>query len=138
VLDLNNWHAYINILAQAGYINSSQVTSANALFFCYAFYIIGKYEFTMKLPPVPAKGHYEVRFGVSSGSSYRSMCQVYFGDNTNYLPAAGIPMDLRIGFFRHRFRNGTQTSNFGYTSDSDYYCTEFTNFFVIFHHAHFL
>ena len=84
------------------------------------FNIIGKYEFTMKLPPVPAKGHYEVRFGVSSGSSWRSMCQVYFGDDVSYLPAAGIPMDLRIGFVRHRFSNGDQTSNFGYTSDSDY------------------
>ena len=52
VLDLNNWHAYINILAQAGYINSSQVTSANALFFCYAFYIIGKYEFNMDTIPL--------------------------------------------------------------------------------------
>ena len=84
------------------------------------FNIIGKYEFTMKLPPVPTKGHYEIRFGVSSGSSVRSMCQVYFGDNLNYLPAAGIPMDLRIGFVRHRFQNQTQTSNFGYTSDDDY------------------
>lgn len=84
------------------------------------FNIIGKYEFTMKLPPVPTKGHYEVRFGVSSGSSYRSMCQVYFGDNTSYLPAAGIPMDLRIGFVNHRFRNGTQASNFGYSSTTDY------------------
>ena len=52
VLDLNNWHAYINILAQAGYINSSQVTSANALFFYYAFYIIGKYEFNMDTIPL--------------------------------------------------------------------------------------
>ena len=52
VLDLNNWHAYINILAQAGYISSSQVTSANALFFCYAFYLIGKYEFGMDTIPL--------------------------------------------------------------------------------------
>ena len=52
VLALNTWHAYINILAQAGYINSSQVTSANALFFCYAFYIIGKYEFNMDTIPL--------------------------------------------------------------------------------------
>ena len=84
------------------------------------FNIIGKYEFTMKLPPVPRKGHYEIRFGVSSGSNFRSMCQVYFGDNPNYLPAAGIPMDLRIGFVRHRFRSGNQTSNFGYSSDASY------------------
>ena len=52
VLDLNNWHAYINILAQAGYISASQVTSANALFFCYAFYLIGKYEFGMETLPL--------------------------------------------------------------------------------------
>lgn len=84
------------------------------------FNIIGQYEFTMKLPPVPSKGHYEIRFGVSSGSSYRSMCQVYFGDNLNYLPAAGIPMDLRIGFVNHRFRGGNQASNFGYTSANEY------------------
>lgn len=84
------------------------------------FNIIGKYEFTMKLPPVPKKGHYEIRFGVSSGSSVRSMCQVYFGDNPNYLPAKDIPMDLRIGFVRHRFRSGDQVSNFGYTSDAEY------------------
>ena len=84
------------------------------------FNIIGKYEITMRLPPVPTKGHYEIRFGVSSGSSVRSMCQVYFGDNLNYLPAAGIPMDLRIGFVSHRFSDGNQTSNFGYTSNDDY------------------
>ena len=84
------------------------------------FNIIGKYEFTMKLPPVPAKGHYEIRFGVSSGSPWRSMCQVYFGDDISYLPAAGIPMDLRIGFVRHRFASGEQKSNFGYTNDNDY------------------
>jgi len=84
------------------------------------FNIIGKYEFTMKLPPVPKRGHYEIRFGVSSNSNLRSMCQVYFGSDPNYLPAQDIPMDLRIGFLRHRFKNSTQTSTFGYTNDADY------------------
>ena len=47
VLDLNNWHAFINALGQAGYISAEQATSANAIAFCYAFYLIGKYEFGM-------------------------------------------------------------------------------------------
>lgn len=47
VLDLNNWHAFINALGQAGYICAEQATSANAIAFCYAFYLIGKYEFGM-------------------------------------------------------------------------------------------
>lgn len=45
VLDLNNWHAYINTLGEAGYVCQEQATSANAIAFCYAFYLIGKYDF---------------------------------------------------------------------------------------------
>ena len=60
------------------------------------FNIVGDYEFTMKLPPVPAKGHYELRFAVQSESNKRGMCQVYWGDNENNLPAAGIPLDVRM------------------------------------------
>lgn len=48
MLDLNNWHAFINTLAEAGYVCSDQVGSGNALMFCYAFYLIGRYEFDME------------------------------------------------------------------------------------------
>lgn len=48
VLDLNNWHAFINTLAEAGYVCSDQVGSGNALMFCYAFYLIGRYEFDIE------------------------------------------------------------------------------------------
>lgn len=47
MLNLNDWHAFITALGQAGYICSEQATSANAIAFCYAFYLIGKYEFGM-------------------------------------------------------------------------------------------
>ena len=45
VLDLNNWHAFINTLGEAGYVCEDQVTSSNDLMYCYAFYLIGRYEF---------------------------------------------------------------------------------------------
>ena len=45
VLDLNSWHSYINTLGEAGYVCADQATSANAIAFCYAFYLIGKHEF---------------------------------------------------------------------------------------------
>lgn len=48
VLDLNNWHAFINALGEAGYVSKDQVGSGNALIFCYAFYLIGRYEFGME------------------------------------------------------------------------------------------
>lgn len=91
------------------------------------FNIVGQYEFTLRLPPVPKKGHYEIRFGVSAASNLRSMCQVYFGTNPLNLrpkdiplPAKDIPMDLRIGFVNHHLRKGNIKSNFGYTSSGAY------------------
>ncbi len=59
--------------------------------------VIGRYEMTFTLPPVPLKGTYEIRYAVQNNSSYRGMCQVYFGTDTDNLYAMGIPLDLRIG-----------------------------------------
>lgn len=60
------------------------------------FNIVGNYEITMKLPPVPQDGIYELRMGVSANSQ-RGMCQVYWGTDKEKLKAAGIPIDLRMG-----------------------------------------
>lgn len=57
--------------------------------------VVGNYEITMKLPPVPADGMYELRMGVSANNR-RGMCQIYWGTNKDQLPAAGIPLDLRM------------------------------------------
>ena len=64
------------------------------------FNIIGRYDFSMKLPPVPRAGQYEIRFGVAMGSRVRSMAQVYFGAERDKMYVTGIPMDLRIGGLR--------------------------------------
>ncbi|KUH59333.1 DUF262 domain-containing protein [Olsenella umbonata] len=47
VLDLNNWHAFINTVGEAGYVSSSQISSDNALMYNYALYLIGRHEFGM-------------------------------------------------------------------------------------------
>ena len=75
------------------------------------FNIAGRYEFTIKLPPVPAAGHYELRLAVQSNSQYRSMCQVYWGDNKDYLPAAGIPFDMRLAGTERHLATGTVKDN---------------------------
>ena len=61
------------------------------------FNVTGRYEMTFRLPPVPMKGIYEIRYAVQNNSNLRSMCQVYFGSDKNRMPAIGIPLDLRIG-----------------------------------------
>ena len=58
--------------------------------------VVGNYEMTMKLPPVPKDGTYELRLGMNVNDR-RGMCQVYWGTNKNSLPAAGIPFDMRMG-----------------------------------------
>ncbi|MBO7067476.1 MAG: fasciclin domain-containing protein [Bacteroidaceae bacterium] len=80
--------------------------------------IIGQYDFTMKLPPVPRAGQYEIRFGVATGSRVRSMAQVYFGTDRNMMPAAGIPMDLRMGGLYKYDGNITTDSNVGWEEDN--------------------
>lgn len=50
VTNLNNWHAFMGLFADAGYVNSSIVASTNAVVFCYVLYLIGKYDY--KVPPI--------------------------------------------------------------------------------------
>lgn len=50
VTNLNNWHAFMGLFADAGYVNGSIVASTNAVVFCYVLYLIGKYEY--KVQPI--------------------------------------------------------------------------------------
>lgn len=47
VLDLNNWHGYLNILKEAGYISDKLIASSNAVVFSYVLYLIAKYDYHM-------------------------------------------------------------------------------------------
>lgn len=45
VLDLTNWHDFIQCIRQAGYREGRMINSSNALLYSYVFYLIGKTEF---------------------------------------------------------------------------------------------
>lgn len=47
VMNLNNWHAFINIVAEAGYISDKLVASSNAVVFSYVLYLIAKYDYNL-------------------------------------------------------------------------------------------
>lgn len=72
--------------------------------------ITGVLDFTMKLPPVPYTGTYEIRYGINSNDN-RGMAQVYVGTNKDNLPAIGIPLDLRAS-------SGVATSATGWVDDT--------------------
>lgn len=50
VTNLNNWHAFMNLFATAGYLKGGFVASSNAVVFSYVLYLIGKYDY--KVPSV--------------------------------------------------------------------------------------
>lgn len=47
VLNLNNWHAFLNAIGEAGYINKTQIASSNAVVFSYVLYLIAKYDYKL-------------------------------------------------------------------------------------------
>ncbi len=57
----------------------------------------GVYDITLTLPPVPKQGVYEIRMGVSTKSSTRGICQVYWGSHKDQLVAQGIPVNMQLG-----------------------------------------
>lgn len=57
----------------------------------------GTYDVTLRLPPVPISGTYEIRMGVSTESPWRGICQVYYGEDKDALYPAGIPVNMGLG-----------------------------------------
>jgi len=48
VMNLNDWHAFLNIVAEAGYLSKKIIASSNAVVFSYVLYHIAKYEYKME------------------------------------------------------------------------------------------
>ena len=74
---------------------------------------VGRFEIMFKLPPVPRKGTYELRYRVLANGN-RGVGQIYFGDNPNNLPVADIPMDITVR------ADGRNTGWEDDTEDQDY------------------
>jgi len=47
VLDLQNWHEFLKVLLQAGYVQKSMVTSEMAVLYNYLLWLIGRYDYRL-------------------------------------------------------------------------------------------
>ena len=47
VMNMNNWHGFINIVSEAGYISDKLIASSNAVVFSYVLYLIAKYDYKL-------------------------------------------------------------------------------------------
>ena len=79
--------------------------------------VVGNYDITMKLPPVPKDGVYELRLGLMANNR-RGICQIHWGTNKNALPVAGMPIDMRVSGTQTLTMSGaTYPSNIGWEAD---------------------
>ena len=81
--------------------------------------IRGNLDVTFRLPPVPARGVYELRFNIQSDGYNRGMVQFYWGHDRERLAAMGIPMDIRMSGLERRTTAGTFPSGVGWEVDID-------------------
>ena len=78
----------------------------------------GRFEIMFKLPPVPRRGIYELRYACLSQAS-RSIAQIYFGDNPDYLPVAGIPFDFSAEVTARHIGAEPDTDDDDYNAEMD-------------------
>jgi len=73
----------------------------------------GRFELTFKLPPVPRRGTYELRYDVLPNGD-RGIQQFYFGDDPKRMAAAGIPVNLEknIGSMNVGFERDTDDEDY--------------------------
>lgn len=71
--------------------------------------VFGQFDMMVKLPPVPKRGTYEVRYKLLATSA-RGVVQIYFGTNPNSLPVAGIPINMEKPLADYYGGDGTEWS----------------------------
>lgn len=47
VMNLNNWHAFLNVVVEAGYVSNKLIASENAVVFSYVLYLIAKHDYKL-------------------------------------------------------------------------------------------
>ena len=79
----------------------------------------GVTDLTLRLPPVPREGMYEMRYGITAADDNRGIFQFYWGNDRLRLPAMGIPLDLRMGGLYYDTPTGQYPSHMGWEADTD-------------------
>ncbi|MBQ7181180.1 MAG: fasciclin domain-containing protein [Bacteroidaceae bacterium] len=79
---------------------------------------VGRYEIQFKLPPVPIRTTYELRYDVLANGK-RGVGQLYFGSDPDNLPVTGIPLDLTLPARYSQFGFEADTEDDDYNAEVD-------------------
>ncbi len=85
--------------------------------------LTGAVDVTMRLPPVPRSGTYELRYSSQNGGATgnRGIYQFYFGTDLENLAAVDIPINCGIGGTDINTPNGFIPSGIGWVSDGEFH-----------------
>lgn len=107
VIDLNNWHAFLNIVAEAGYVSSKLIASENAVVFSYVLYLIAKYDYKLnavQLSTLIRKWFFVSAITVFYTGSTEAAVEKQFADLRN-IPSAQAFIDYINSIIDTRFTN---------------------------------
>lgn len=82
------------------------------------FNVSSGYDFTLRLPPVPADGEYELRLAVQGGTSYNAVTLFSIGTDKQSLTPTSLPVDLRLSGAYWRTTSGNALSGLGWEADN--------------------
>lgn len=85
-MDLNNWHAFVNVVKSAGYVSNKIIASSNAVVYSYVLYLIGKKEYkveTLRLNKIIAKWFFMSAITYFYSGSTESEVEKQFADLRN-------------------------------------------------------
>ena len=104
---LGKWqHVFVSLYNRYNYFDNMRIMNEETHFIHYNGYktpwanysgdedkAFGHFDIIFKLPPVPKRNTYEFRYKLLATAA-RGIVQVYFGNNPDKLPVAGIPIDM--------------------------------------------
>lgn len=86
VMNLNHWHAFLNLVSGAGYISSKLISSSNAVVFSYVLYLVGKLDYgvdTIRLNKIITKWFFMSALTLFYTGSTESEVEKQFADLRN-------------------------------------------------------
>ncbi len=118
VLNLSNWHEFINCVMSAGYLTESMISSSNALVYTYVMYLIGKYDFkadAQTLRKAVARWFYMVSVTYYYTGSFEARVQQDL-NNIHELKSA----EEFVGYLDRKVRDAFTDDYFAITLPSEY------------------
>lgn len=93
VLNLSNWHDFMNCLISAGYVSSKLIAAENAIIYTYVMYLIGLYDYGMnrtELRKIIARWFYMSAVTMRYSTSTETTVQADLNDLDNITTSQGF------------------------------------------------